>query len=204
MCSLPERWQKKTAVGRRARLLLRRVVAAGVHGARLRRVPDRSRARRHDGIDKARELVDEGWSIVVFPEGTRSQDGHMQRFRHGASRLALELGVGVVPIAIVGAYQAMPKGRWWPRQGRPGRHDALRRADRTRRKARRTSAVRADAAGGDGAVRRGPDRLVRCDSRGPSAGRRRRSPARRARPGAARGRARGRCPRARPARRTWE
>ena len=43
-------------------------------------------------IDKARELVDEGWSIVVFPEGTRSMDGHMQRFRHGASRLALELG----------------------------------------------------------------------------------------------------------------
>jgi len=43
----------------------------------------------------------------------------MQRFRHGASRLALELGVGVVPIAIVGAYQAMPKGRFWPKPGRP-------------------------------------------------------------------------------------
>jgi 1-acyl-sn-glycerol-3-phosphate acyltransferase len=43
----------------------------------------------------------------------------MQRFRHGASRLAIELGIGVVPIAIIGAYQAMPKGRWWPRVGRP-------------------------------------------------------------------------------------
>jgi 1-acyl-sn-glycerol-3-phosphate acyltransferase len=67
----------------------------------------------------ARELLDDGWSLVVFPEGARSPDGHQQRFRHGASRLSLEAGVPVVPIAIRGAYQAMPKGRNWPRPGRP-------------------------------------------------------------------------------------
>jgi 1-acyl-sn-glycerol-3-phosphate acyltransferase len=55
----------------------------------------------------------------VFPEGTRSQDGWIQRFRHGASRLAIEMGMRVIPIAIVGAYAAMPKGRSWPRSGRP-------------------------------------------------------------------------------------
>ena len=57
----------------------------------------------------------------------------MQRFRHGAPRLAIELGIAVVPIAIVGAYQAMPKGRWWPRVGRAGRDHALRRRCSTRR-----------------------------------------------------------------------
>ncbi len=41
----------------------------------------------------ARELLDDGWSLVVFPEGARSPDGHQQRFRHGASRLSLEAGV---------------------------------------------------------------------------------------------------------------
>jgi 1-acyl-sn-glycerol-3-phosphate acyltransferase len=119
MCSLPERWQKKTAVGAARDYFFdvwwRQAFTALVYGG----FPiDRGRGGT-TAISKARELVDDGWSIVVFPEGTRSPDGHMQRFRHGASRLAIELGVGVVPIAIVGAYQAMPKGRFWPKPGRP-------------------------------------------------------------------------------------
>ena len=68
---------------------------------------------------KAKELIRDGWNIIVFPEGTRSTDGWLQRFRHGTSRLALEMTMPVVPIAIVGAYAAMPKGRSWPRKGRP-------------------------------------------------------------------------------------
>jgi 1-acyl-sn-glycerol-3-phosphate acyltransferase len=68
---------------------------------------------------KAKELIRDGWNIIVFPEGTRSTDGWLQRFRHGTSRLALDMKMPVVPIAIVGAYAAMPKGRSWPRKGRP-------------------------------------------------------------------------------------
>jgi 1-acyl-sn-glycerol-3-phosphate acyltransferase len=119
MCSLPERWQRKTAVGAARDYFFdvwwRQAFTALVYGGF---AIDRGRGG-ITAINKARELVDDGWSIVLFPEGTRSQDGHMQRFRHGASRLAIELGVGVVPIAIVGAYQAMPKGRFWPKPGRP-------------------------------------------------------------------------------------
>ena len=119
MSTLPDRWQKKTAVGAARDYFFdvwwRQAFTALVYGA----FPI-DRAKGGTGaIDKARELARDGWSIVVFPEGTRTTDGHMQRFRHGASRLALEVGVGVVPIAIVGAYQAMPKGRFWPREGRP-------------------------------------------------------------------------------------
>jgi 1-acyl-sn-glycerol-3-phosphate acyltransferase len=43
----------------------------------------------------------------------------VQRFRHGTARLALEMDMPVVPIAIVGAYAAMPKCRSWPKKGRP-------------------------------------------------------------------------------------
>ena len=119
MCTLPDRWQRKTAVGAARDYFFdvwwRQAFTALVYGG----FPiDRSRGAR-GAIDKARELVRDGWSIVVFPEGTRSPDGHLQRFRHGAARLALELGVDPLPIAIVGAYQAMPKGRWWPGPGRP-------------------------------------------------------------------------------------
>jgi 1-acyl-sn-glycerol-3-phosphate acyltransferase len=119
MSTLPERFQRKTAVGAARDYFFdvwwRQAFTALVYAG----FPiDRGRGA-VGAIDKAREIMQEGWSIVVFPEGTRSQDGHMHRFRHGASRLALELGASVVPIAIVGAYQAMPKGAWWPRAGRP-------------------------------------------------------------------------------------
>lgn len=119
MCSLPNRWQRRTAVGAARDYFFdvwwRQAFTALVYGA----FPiDRGKGG-SGSIDKAKELVRDGWSIVVFPEGTRSQDGHMQRFRHGSARLAVELGIAVVPIAIVGAYQAMPKGALWPRKGRP-------------------------------------------------------------------------------------
>jgi 1-acyl-sn-glycerol-3-phosphate acyltransferase len=119
MCTLPDSWQAKTAVGAARDYFFdvwwRQAFTALVYGA----FPiDRARGAK-GAVDKARELLAEGWSIVVFPEGTRSPDGHLQRFRHGAARLALETGAGLAPIAIVGAFQAMPKGRFWPRGGRP-------------------------------------------------------------------------------------
>jgi 1-acyl-sn-glycerol-3-phosphate acyltransferase len=119
MSTMPDRFQRRTAVGAARDYFFdvwwRQAFTALVFGG----FPIERGRTRGTAIDKARELVRDGWSIVVFPEGTRSQDGHLQRFRHGAARLALELGVPLVPIAIVGAYQAMPKGRFWPRPGRP-------------------------------------------------------------------------------------
>jgi 1-acyl-sn-glycerol-3-phosphate acyltransferase len=119
LCSLSDRWQSRTAVGAARDYFFdvwwRQAFTALVYGA----FPiDRTRGAK-GAVDKARELLADRWSIVVFPEGTRSTDGHLQRFRHGAARLALETGAGLAPIAIVGAYQAMPKGRIWPRSGRP-------------------------------------------------------------------------------------
>jgi 1-acyl-sn-glycerol-3-phosphate acyltransferase len=67
-------------------------------------------------------LLAEGWSILMYPEGTRSPDGWTRRFRSGAAYLAAHAGVPVVPIAIVGSYAAMPRGRSWPKPGRPEVH----------------------------------------------------------------------------------
>jgi len=76
---------------------------------------DRSRGR--GTISTAERLIDEGWSIVVFPEGTRSRDGWINRFRHGAARMCLEKDIPAVPIAIRGANAAMPTGKSWPKGG---------------------------------------------------------------------------------------
>jgi 1-acyl-sn-glycerol-3-phosphate acyltransferase len=119
LATLPDAWQRKTAVGAARDYFFdvwwRQAFTALVYAG----FPI-DRARGGSGAtDKARQLVRDGWSIVVFPEGTRSTDGHVQRFRHGSARLCLELGIPAVPIAIIGAFQAMPKGRFWPKAGRP-------------------------------------------------------------------------------------
>jgi 1-acyl-sn-glycerol-3-phosphate acyltransferase len=64
------------------------------------------------------EVLADGWSLVIYPEGTRSVDGWMGKFRMGAAFLAKEHGVPVVPVAHRGTYAAMPRGAGWPAAGR--------------------------------------------------------------------------------------
>ena len=64
------------------------------------------------------EVLADGWSLVIFPEGTRSQDGWVGSFRLGAAYLACEHGVPVVPVAHRGTFAAMPRGQGWPGPGR--------------------------------------------------------------------------------------
>ncbi len=67
----------------------------------------------------ARRYLDRGMSVMFFPEGTRSRDGRLQAFKSGAFRLAIEAGVPVLPIAVSGTAEGMPKGSPWVRPARP-------------------------------------------------------------------------------------
>jgi 1-acyl-sn-glycerol-3-phosphate acyltransferase len=56
-----------------------------------------------------------GRTVVIYPEGTRSTDGNIGEFRSGALRLARECGVPIVPVAVTGTSDVLPKGgRWSP------------------------------------------------------------------------------------------
>jgi 1-acyl-sn-glycerol-3-phosphate acyltransferase len=68
----------------------------------------------HAGI----QALNEGNLIGIFPEGTRSPDGKLYRGKTGVARMALEARVPVVPVAIVGTFEAMPYDRKVPRPGR--------------------------------------------------------------------------------------
>jgi 1-acyl-sn-glycerol-3-phosphate acyltransferase len=68
-----------------------------------------------DLIGLARYLR-QGRVVVVFPEGTRSRDGGLGRFRSGAFRLATAAGVPVVPAAIVGTADVLPVTGVLPRR----------------------------------------------------------------------------------------
>lgn len=62
-----------------------------------------------------RPALEAGRTVVIYPEGTRSTNGIVGEFRSGALRLARECGVPVVPIALTGTADVLPKGgRWSP------------------------------------------------------------------------------------------
>jgi 1-acyl-sn-glycerol-3-phosphate acyltransferase len=63
-----------------------------------------------NGVEHLRSKVQEGFSIMVFPEGTRSEDNSVKRFHKGAFYLADELQLDIIPVVIHGYSEVLPKG----------------------------------------------------------------------------------------------
>lgn len=68
-------------------------------------------------ITHLKELVKKGYSIVVFPEGTRTPDGNIGRFHRGAFSLANDLGIDILPLYIHGMFDILPKYDFMIRRG---------------------------------------------------------------------------------------
>ena len=93
-----------------------------IWGAAMRRagyIPiDRSHGRQAiKSLEKAAKKIAKGTSVIIFPEGTRSKDGKLQKFKSGAMLLAIKSGVPLVPVAISGTYDVLPKGHLLVRSG---------------------------------------------------------------------------------------
>jgi 1-acyl-sn-glycerol-3-phosphate acyltransferase len=67
---------------------------------------------------EAVRLLQSGEAVMIFPEGGRTVDGRVGRFKLGAFRLAVSLGVPVLPVSITGGHEAWPPTRALPRPGR--------------------------------------------------------------------------------------
>lgn len=61
-------------------------------------------------LEKIQKKVDEGYSILIFPEGTRTVDGRMGRFKKGAFYLAEQLNLDILPVMIHGLHHVLRKG----------------------------------------------------------------------------------------------
>ena len=63
-------------------------------------------------IARARAALDCGVSLIAFPEGSRTRDGHVQPFKKGIFSLAQKFEVPIVPVSIVGSYEFFQTGNW--------------------------------------------------------------------------------------------
>jgi long-chain acyl-CoA synthetase len=66
----------------------------------------------------AGEAMDQGYSVLIFPEGTETKDGRMQPFRGGIGLLASELNVPIVPIKLRGLWELKQRPQYFVRPGR--------------------------------------------------------------------------------------
>ena len=70
-----------------------------------------------ESVQTAIGVLRKGLHILVYPEGTRSSDGRLQPFKKGPFHLAVDSGVPVVPVTILGTYESWPKTRFALRKG---------------------------------------------------------------------------------------
>jgi 1-acyl-sn-glycerol-3-phosphate acyltransferase len=67
-----------------------------------------------DGLKETLRRLKRGEMVLIFPEGTRTRDGELGRFKPGFSALAKRADAWLVPVAIEGAYEAWPRRNPWP------------------------------------------------------------------------------------------
>jgi 1-acyl-sn-glycerol-3-phosphate acyltransferase len=116
--ALPREWRKRTAVAAAADYFYQSRWRAWGAALVFNTVPmGRRRGALTSGAnDHVHELIADGWSLLIFPEGTRSRDGEIGKVKSGAAVLAAQHGLDVVPIWVGGTHAAMPPGRSWPKR----------------------------------------------------------------------------------------
>jgi 1-acyl-sn-glycerol-3-phosphate acyltransferase len=120
--AMPRRWRSRTAVAAAADYFYKsRWKASGV-ALLFNTVP---LGRKGGGLgngatDHVDRLIEQGWNLVMFPEGTRSRDGEIGKVHSGAAVIAAHHGVDILPIYVHGTHKAMPPGQSWPKRI-PGR-----------------------------------------------------------------------------------
>jgi 1-acyl-sn-glycerol-3-phosphate acyltransferase len=120
LSALPRHLRKRTVVAAAADYFYRNRLVASVVSLIFNTTPI---DRRGGGLSKKHDshldtLLDQGWNLLLYPEGTRSRGGSPGRVRRGAAVLAAAHDLKIVPIRVTGTGEAMPPGRLWPRRQR--------------------------------------------------------------------------------------
>lgn len=118
LAALPPARRQRTAVAAAADYFFSTPARAMIARLLVNAFPFQRQGRAAASLRLCQSLTAEGWSLVLFPEGTRSIDGQIGPFRPGIGRLATRVGLPVVPVYLAGLAAILPKGRCLPRPGR--------------------------------------------------------------------------------------
>ena len=114
LSTIPEPWRHHMFIAAAADYFFGNRVTAPLSALVIGAIPiERTKVGRKSADDAA-ALLDDGWSMLIFPEGGRSPDGWGQPFRGGAAYLSLRCDVPVVPIHVEGTGRILRKGRSMP------------------------------------------------------------------------------------------
>lgn len=117
LSALPRKLRKRTAVAAAADYFYKNKLIASLVSLLFNTVPIE---RKGGGMAKdgshLDHLLDEGWNLLLYPEGTRSRGDGLGRVRRGAAVLAANHNLAIVPIRVTGTADAMPPGQFWPKR----------------------------------------------------------------------------------------
>jgi 1-acyl-sn-glycerol-3-phosphate acyltransferase len=118
LSALPRKLRKHTAVAAAADYFYKSKLIASLASLIFNTVPlDRKGG---GGLAKTAAhldaLLNDGWSLLIYPEGSRKHGDGLGRIRRGAAVLASEHNLPIVPIRVDGTAEAMPPGQFWPKR----------------------------------------------------------------------------------------
>lgn len=116
--AMPAIWRHKLMMAAAADYFFDKRWKAVLSALALNAIPIDRESTGRKSADAIRALVEEGWSLVIYPEGGRSPDGWGQDFKGGAAYLSARTGAPVVPVYIDGTGSIFGKGMKRPRPGR--------------------------------------------------------------------------------------
>jgi 1-acyl-sn-glycerol-3-phosphate acyltransferase len=115
--TLPRRLRRRLVVAAAKDYFYRGRIRGSLVSLSLATIPfDRDQGSR-ESLRQCRSLLQRGWSVLLFPEGTRSPSGEMSRVRRGVAVLAISTGAPVLPVYVHGLADVMPKGSFAPLPG---------------------------------------------------------------------------------------
>ncbi|MFM8531406.1 MAG: lysophospholipid acyltransferase family protein, partial [Ilumatobacteraceae bacterium] len=115
--AVPEPWRSKLVVAAAADYFFDKRWKARLAALSLNAIPTDREATGRKSSEMIKRLIEDGWSLVIYPEGGRSPDGWGQDFKGGAAYLSSRTGAPVVPVFIDGTGAIYGKGMKRPKRG---------------------------------------------------------------------------------------
>lgn len=115
--AVPEPWRSKLIVAAAADYFFTSRAKSAAAALALNALPIDREVTGRKSSDMIRDLLDDGWSLVIYPEGGRSPDGWGQEFKGGAAYLSARTGAPVVPVFLDGTGAVFGKGMKRPKPG---------------------------------------------------------------------------------------